>query len=140
MLLWTQCNNDSLIFWEQVPLEEGLNKAIHYFRKELEYQANNQYIPKPKPARMKKGRTRHNWRLLVEQEMPCLTFDGCNFLFFFFFFERDFETGIMKNKLEFHSEACFKEVDVPKNNKQIFPFPCKSCLALFKSVFLCKIE
>lgn len=44
----------------------------------------------------------------------------------------------MKNKLEFHSEACFKEVDVPKNNKQIFPFPCKSCLALFKSVFLCK--
>lgn len=60
--------------------------------------------------------------------------------FSFFFFERDFETGIMKNKLEFHSEACFKEVDVPKNNKQIFPFPCKSCLALFKSVFLCKIE
>lgn len=50
----------SLHFWEQVPLEEGLNKAIHYFRKELEYQANNQYIPKPKPARMKKGRTRHN--------------------------------------------------------------------------------
>ncbi|ELV09733.1 UDP-glucuronic acid decarboxylase 1 [Tupaia chinensis] len=43
-----------------VPLEEGLNKAIHYFRKELEYQANNQYIPKPKPARIKKGRTRHN--------------------------------------------------------------------------------
>lgn len=78
-------------FWEQVPLEEGLNKAIHYFRKELEYQANNQYIPKPKPARMKKGRTRHNWRLLVGQEIPCLTFDGCNFSFFlvfFFFFER----------------------------------------------------
>ncbi|XP_065747832.1 UDP-glucuronic acid decarboxylase 1 isoform X4 [Phocoena phocoena] len=43
-----------------VPLEEGLNKAIHYFRKELEYQANNQYIPKPKPARVKKGRTRHS--------------------------------------------------------------------------------
>ncbi|KFP04151.1 UDP-glucuronic acid decarboxylase 1, partial [Calypte anna] len=50
-----------LLGWEPVvPLEEGLNKAIHYFRKELEYQANNQYIPKPKPARMKKGRTRHN--------------------------------------------------------------------------------
>lgn len=47
--------------FKQVPLEEGLNKAIHYFRKELEYQANNQYIPKPKPARIKKGRTRHNW-------------------------------------------------------------------------------
>lgn len=46
--------------FKQVPLEEGLNKAIHYFRKELEYQANNQYIPKPKPARIKKGRTRHN--------------------------------------------------------------------------------
>nr|XP_020639715.1 UDP-glucuronic acid decarboxylase 1 isoform X2 [Pogona vitticeps] len=50
-----------LLGWEPVvPLEEGLNKAIHYFRKELEYQANNQYIPKPKPARIKKGRTRHN--------------------------------------------------------------------------------
>lgn len=24
----------------------------------------------------------------------------------------------MKNKLEFHSEACFKEVDVPKNLKK----------------------
>lgn len=30
---------------------------------------------------------------------------------------RDFETSI-KNKLEFHSEACFKEVDVPKKTKQ----------------------
>uniref|UniRef100_A0A8C2RY58 UDP-glucuronic acid decarboxylase 1 n=1 Tax=Capra hircus TaxID=9925 RepID=A0A8C2RY58_CAPHI len=50
-----------MLGWEPVvPLEEGLNKAIHYFRKELEYQANNQYIPKPKPARIKKGRTRHN--------------------------------------------------------------------------------
>ncbi|KAG8451827.1 hypothetical protein GDO86_003863 [Hymenochirus boettgeri] len=50
-----------LLGWEPVvPLEEGLNKTIHYFRKELEYQANNQYIPKPKPARVKKGRTRHN--------------------------------------------------------------------------------
>uniref|UniRef100_A0A8C2VBI8 UDP-glucuronic acid decarboxylase 1 n=1 Tax=Chinchilla lanigera TaxID=34839 RepID=A0A8C2VBI8_CHILA len=48
-----------MLGWEPVvPLEEGLNKAIHYFRKELEYQANNQYIPKPKPARIKKGRTR----------------------------------------------------------------------------------
>ncbi|XP_073519955.1 UDP-glucuronic acid decarboxylase 1-like isoform X3 [Phyllobates terribilis] len=37
-----------------VPLEEGLNKTIHYFSKELEYQANNQYIPKPKPERIKK--------------------------------------------------------------------------------------
>nr|XP_006976513.1 UDP-glucuronic acid decarboxylase 1-like [Peromyscus maniculatus bairdii] len=37
--------------WEPVvPLEEGLNKAMHNFRKELEYQANNQYIPKPKPG------------------------------------------------------------------------------------------
>ncbi|XP_073519954.1 UDP-glucuronic acid decarboxylase 1-like isoform X2 [Phyllobates terribilis] len=43
-----------------VPLEEGLNKTIHYFSKELEYQANNQYIPKPKPERIKKGRMRHN--------------------------------------------------------------------------------
>ncbi|EDL83686.1 rCG44979, isoform CRA_b [Rattus norvegicus] len=50
-----------MLGWEPVvPLEEGLNKAIHYFRKELEYQANNQYIPKPKPARVKKGRTRHS--------------------------------------------------------------------------------
>ncbi|XP_073094942.1 UDP-glucuronic acid decarboxylase 1 isoform X5 [Manis javanica] len=50
-----------MLGWEPVvPLEEGLNKAIHYFRKELEYQANNQYIPKPKPARIKKGRTHHN--------------------------------------------------------------------------------
>ncbi|XP_045139843.1 UDP-glucuronic acid decarboxylase 1 isoform X3 [Echinops telfairi] len=50
-----------MLGWEPVvPLEEGLNKAIHYFRKELEYQANNQYIPKPKPARIKKGRPRHD--------------------------------------------------------------------------------
>ncbi|XP_068121399.1 UDP-glucuronic acid decarboxylase 1 isoform X2 [Hyperolius riggenbachi] len=50
-----------LINWEPlVPLEEGLNKTIYYFRKELEFQANNQYIPKPKPARIKKGRTRHS--------------------------------------------------------------------------------
>lgn len=46
----------------QVPLEEGLNKTIQYFSRELEHQANNQYIPKPKAARMKKGRPRHNWR------------------------------------------------------------------------------
>lgn len=45
----------------QVPLEEGLNKTIQYFSRELEHQANNQYIPKPKAARMKKGRPRHNW-------------------------------------------------------------------------------
>lgn len=44
----------------QVPLEEGLNKTIQYFARELEHQANNQYIPKPKAARMKKGRPRHN--------------------------------------------------------------------------------
>ncbi|KPP74445.1 UDP-glucuronic acid decarboxylase 1-like, partial [Scleropages formosus] len=50
-----------LLGWEPVvPLEEGLNKTIQYFSRELEYQANNQYIPKPKPARMKKSRTRHN--------------------------------------------------------------------------------
>ncbi|XP_073516810.1 UDP-glucuronic acid decarboxylase 1-like isoform X1 [Phyllobates terribilis] len=50
-----------LLGWEPVvPLEEGLNKTIHYFSKELEYQANNQYIPKPKPERIKKGRMRHN--------------------------------------------------------------------------------
>ncbi|GCB60161.1 hypothetical protein scyTo_0011081, partial [Scyliorhinus torazame] len=49
-----------LLGWEPVvPLEEGLNKTIDYFRKELEYQANNQYIPKPKPAKTKKGRLRH---------------------------------------------------------------------------------
>ena len=48
-----------MLGWEpEVLLEGGLNKAIHYFRKELEYQANNQYIPKPKPAREKKGQTR----------------------------------------------------------------------------------
>ncbi|KAI5107030.1 UDP-glucuronic acid decarboxylase 1, partial [Silurus meridionalis] len=50
-----------LLGWEPVvPLEEGLNKTIQYFSKELEHQANNQYIPKPKAARMKKGRPRHN--------------------------------------------------------------------------------
>ncbi|XP_032878512.1 UDP-glucuronic acid decarboxylase 1 isoform X2 [Amblyraja radiata] len=50
-----------LLGWEPVvPLEEGLNKTIDYFRKELEYQDNNQYIPKPKPAKTKKGRLRHN--------------------------------------------------------------------------------
>uniref|UniRef100_A0A4W2H3Z7 UDP-glucuronic acid decarboxylase 1 n=1 Tax=Bos indicus x Bos taurus TaxID=30522 RepID=A0A4W2H3Z7_BOBOX len=47
--------------WEPMVLrEEGLNKAIFYFRKELEYHANNQYIPKPKPARMKTERASHN--------------------------------------------------------------------------------
>uniref|UniRef100_A0A673KLH0 UDP-glucuronic acid decarboxylase 1 n=1 Tax=Sinocyclocheilus rhinocerous TaxID=307959 RepID=A0A673KLH0_9TELE len=50
-----------LLGWEPVvPLEEGLNKTIQYFSRELEHQANNQYIPKPKAARMKKGRPRHN--------------------------------------------------------------------------------
>uniref|UniRef100_A0A3Q3XNN4 UDP-glucuronic acid decarboxylase 1 n=1 Tax=Mola mola TaxID=94237 RepID=A0A3Q3XNN4_MOLML len=51
-----------MLGWEpvQVPLEEGLNKTIQYFNRELEHQANNQYIPKPKAARMKKGRPRHN--------------------------------------------------------------------------------
>uniref|UniRef100_A0A3Q2X7L7 UDP-glucuronic acid decarboxylase 1 n=1 Tax=Haplochromis burtoni TaxID=8153 RepID=A0A3Q2X7L7_HAPBU len=51
-----------MLGWEpvQVPLEEGLNKTIQYFSRELEHQANNQYIPKPKAARMKKGRPRHN--------------------------------------------------------------------------------
>uniref|UniRef100_A0A4W4DRK0 UDP-glucuronic acid decarboxylase 1 n=1 Tax=Electrophorus electricus TaxID=8005 RepID=A0A4W4DRK0_ELEEL len=50
-----------LLGWEPVvPLEEGLNKTIQYFSKELEHQANNQYIPKPKAARMKKSRPRHN--------------------------------------------------------------------------------
>ncbi|XP_056893473.1 UDP-glucuronic acid decarboxylase 1 isoform X2 [Takifugu flavidus] len=50
-----------MLGWEPVvPLEEGLNKTIHYFSRELEHQANNQYIPKPKAARMKKGRPRHN--------------------------------------------------------------------------------
>ncbi|XP_077473099.1 UDP-glucuronic acid decarboxylase 1 isoform X1 [Stigmatopora argus] len=49
-----------LLGWEPVvPLEEGLKKTIQYFSRELEYQANNQYIPKPKAARMKKGRARH---------------------------------------------------------------------------------
>ena len=67
----------------QVPLEEGLNKTIQYFSRELEHQANNQYIPKPKAARMKKGRPRHNWgqtsyvkRLLVGtlKDLSCRTF------------------------------------------------------------------
>uniref|UniRef100_A0A8C6U8J6 UDP-glucuronic acid decarboxylase 1 n=1 Tax=Neogobius melanostomus TaxID=47308 RepID=A0A8C6U8J6_9GOBI len=50
-----------LLGWEPVvPLEEGLNKTIQYFNRELEHQANNQYIPKPKAARMKKARPRHN--------------------------------------------------------------------------------
>uniref|UniRef100_A0AAQ5XUA6 UDP-glucuronic acid decarboxylase 1 n=1 Tax=Amphiprion ocellaris TaxID=80972 RepID=A0AAQ5XUA6_AMPOC len=50
-----------MLGWEPVvPLEEGLNKTIQYFSRELEHQANNQYIPKPKAARMKKGRPRHN--------------------------------------------------------------------------------
>ncbi|KAF3843433.1 hypothetical protein F7725_002282 [Dissostichus mawsoni] len=46
-----------MLGWEPV---EGLNKTIQYFSRELEHQANNQYIPKPKAARMKKGRPRHN--------------------------------------------------------------------------------
>ncbi|CAI9150342.1 unnamed protein product [Rangifer tarandus platyrhynchus] len=47
--------------WERVVLlEEGLNKAILHFRKQLEYHADNEHIPKPKPARMKTGRIRHN--------------------------------------------------------------------------------
>lgn len=37
----------------------------------------------------------------------------------------------MKNKLEFNSEACFKDIDVPKSSLEI----CRLCLALFKSVF-----
>lgn len=37
----------------------------------------------------------------------------------------------MKNKLEFYSEACFKDIDVPKSSLEI----CRLCLALFKSVF-----
>uniref|UniRef100_A0A673Y936 UDP-glucuronic acid decarboxylase 1 n=1 Tax=Salmo trutta TaxID=8032 RepID=A0A673Y936_SALTR len=51
-----------MLGWEPVvPLEEGLNKTIQYFSRELEHQANNQYIPKPKAARQKKGRPRqHN--------------------------------------------------------------------------------
>ncbi|XP_057709074.1 UDP-glucuronic acid decarboxylase 1 [Corythoichthys intestinalis] len=49
-----------MLGWEPVvPLEEGLKKTIQYFSRELEHQANNQYIPKPKAARMKKGRPRH---------------------------------------------------------------------------------
>uniref|UniRef100_A0A8C2TQ82 UDP-glucuronic acid decarboxylase 1 n=2 Tax=Neognathae TaxID=8825 RepID=A0A8C2TQ82_COTJA len=65
-----------LLGWEPVvPLEEGLNKAIHYFRKELEYQANNQYIPKPKPARMKKGRDRL-WDLAVSHSKHMGTREG----------------------------------------------------------------
>lgn len=39
----------------------------------------------------------------------------------------------MKNKLEFHSEARFKDMDVPKSSLET----CRLCLALFKSVFLC---
>lgn len=53
----------------QVPLEEGLNKTIQYFSRELEHQANNQYIPKPKAARMKKGRPRHNWSIVFVSGM-----------------------------------------------------------------------
>lgn len=53
----------------QVPLEEGLNKTIQYFSRELEHQANNQYIPKPKAARMKKGRPRHNWSLVSRHRL-----------------------------------------------------------------------
>ncbi|XP_014020067.1 UDP-glucuronic acid decarboxylase 1-like isoform X1 [Salmo salar] len=51
-----------MLGWEPVvPLEEGLNKTIQYFSRELEHQANNQYIPKPKAARQKKGQPRqHN--------------------------------------------------------------------------------
>lgn len=42
----------------------------------------------------------------------------------------------MKNKLEFHSEACFKEMDVPKNSPQK---TANFALHFLKSVFLCKI-
>ncbi|XP_078738780.1 LOW QUALITY PROTEIN: UDP-glucuronic acid decarboxylase 1-like [Lampetra fluviatilis] len=49
-----------LLGWEPaVPLEEGLNKTIEYFRKELEHQDNNQYRPQPKLAKTKKTRYRH---------------------------------------------------------------------------------
>lgn len=37
----------------------------------------------------------------------------------------------MKNKLEFYSEACFKDTDVPKSSLEL----CRLCLALFNSVF-----
>ena len=44
-----------MLGWEPVvPLEGGLNKAILYFWRELEYQANNQHISKPKLARIRK--------------------------------------------------------------------------------------
>uniref|UniRef100_A0A673XY72 UDP-glucuronic acid decarboxylase 1 n=1 Tax=Salmo trutta TaxID=8032 RepID=A0A673XY72_SALTR len=51
-----------MLGWEPVvSLEEGLNKTIQYFSWELEHQANNQYIPKPKAAHQKKGQPRqHN--------------------------------------------------------------------------------
>lgn len=118
----------------QVPLEEGLNKTIHYFRKELEYQANNQYIPKPKPARIKKSRMRHSWTLHYKKSRIAWWFTRCNFCSaspICSFSKRkkiDFWEGIMKKqKLEFPYKACFKGMDVPNNIEN-----CRYCLALFK--------
>ena len=52
-----------MLGWEPVvPLEGGLNKAILYFWKEFEYQANNQHISKPKLARIRKWWTHRNWK------------------------------------------------------------------------------
>ena len=77
-----------MLGWEPVvPLEEGLNKAIHYFRKELEYQANNQYIPKPKPARIKKdGHAITENLAFRDRRCPISHLTGC---FFFFFSKKD---------------------------------------------------
>lgn len=118
----------------QVPLEEGLNKTIHYFSKELEYQANNQYIPKPKPARIKKGRTRLNWTLHKEEKLSWW-FTGCNFCspspLCFFYKKRETPEGVSwRIKLEFPYEACFKGMDVPNNIEN-----CKHCLALLNLSF-----
>lgn len=43
----------------RVPLEERV-KQSHLLLPELEYHANNQDIPTPKPARMKTGQASHN--------------------------------------------------------------------------------
>lgn len=51
--------------------------------------------------------------------------------FFFYFLKTS--TGVMKNKLEFYSEACFKDTDVPKRSLE----SCRLCLALLNLSLLC---
>lgn len=129
---------DSLIFgdrslWKKVWIKQFITSV-----KNLNIRQTISIFPNQNLQGWKKeeqGITEDCW---LDRKCPALTFDGCN-IFLFFLFERDFETGIMKNKLEFHSEACFKEVDVPKNNKYS-PSPANLALHFLNLSFYVKIE